>query len=87
METFTRWLAENHPPKCGAAPSGILMAIKMAGPDGISRRELGNLFDLQPQLLTKLLVAFVGVGMVGVARENGEMVFRSVWGSDFDVSR
>ena len=79
MGSFSNWLAERHPGNCSPAPNGILMAIKMAGAEGITRRELGSLFDLDGELLTKLLLAFVGVGMVAASRENGQMVFRAVW--------
>jgi hypothetical protein len=87
MAGFLDWIAEHHPPKCGAAPNGILRAIQMAGAGGISRRELGSLFDLSPQLLTRLLAAYVGVGMVAANREDGGLVFRSLWGSDSNVNR
>jgi hypothetical protein len=75
MESFSRWLAENHPLKCGAAPNGILLAIQQAGPEGISRKELGDLFDMDGQLLNRLLAAYASVGQIVVSQRAGEMVY------------
>jgi hypothetical protein len=77
MGSFVNWLAERHPPKCSPAPHGVLMALKMAGPEGISRRELGNLFDLEGQLMNRLLAAYASVGLLTASEENGETLFRS----------
>lgn len=79
MGHFADWIAEHHPAKCVGAPYGILQAIQMAGADGISRRELGNLFDLNGQLMNRLLLAYASVGQITATRENGKMVFRAVW--------
>jgi hypothetical protein len=79
MESFSRWLAENHPVKCGAAPNGILVAIQRAGPGGITRKELGNLFDMDGRLMNRLLTAYASSGQIAVSREDGKIVFRAVW--------
>ena len=79
MDRFLDWIAENHPPKCQPVPSGILQAVQRSGPGGITRKELGSLFDLDGKLLTRRLLAYAGVGQITVARENGTMVFRAVW--------
>ena len=78
MGTFADWITEHHPASCGAAPYGVIQAIQQAGPTGISRKELGDLFDLDGQLMNKLLAAYASVGQITASRENGQTVFRSV---------
>ena len=60
-------------------PTAFLRAIQMAGAGGISRRELGDLFDLDAQLLNQLLVAYASLGFVTVTRTNGIAVLRATW--------
>jgi hypothetical protein len=56
------------------------MAIKMAGAEGITRRELGGLFDMDGELLNRLLAAFVGIGQIVASQEDGTLVFRTPGG-------
>jgi hypothetical protein len=77
MGHFAIWITEHHPPQCLPPPHGILQAIQMAGAAGISRRELSDLFDLDPELLTRLLAAYQSVGWITASRENGQTVYRN----------
>ena len=82
MKVFTRWLIEQHAiTPYLTAPYGIVPIVAKAGIKGVSRKELGERLTLEPpHLLDSLLAAFVAVGLLSVARENGMQVYRTTWG-------
>jgi hypothetical protein len=78
--TFADWIAareSTHRPEISQSYC-LLPTISATGRRGITRRELGKRFDLEPGILDQLLAALVGVGLVTAVRQGGQIVFRAV---------
>ena len=81
MGIFSTWLAErHHRTPVLTFPNALVPVIAQAGTKGITRHELGRAVDLDPQLLDRLLAAFVGIGQLTVSRGNGGLVYRATTG-------
>ena len=79
MILFHTWLVErerHHP--VVAAPYNVLPVIVRSGVQGITRRELGEVIDLEPHVLNGLLASLAGIGLIAMAVEDGQTVLRSV---------
>lgn len=71
---FPHWLRQRHLRHDG---DNILPLVAAAGVDGISRKALSSVIQLEPQTLDGLLAAMVDMGMLTVNIENGVLVYRS----------
>ncbi len=81
MSNFAAWLTEreshDRPSPILAAPYSVVPTIAAAGPQGISRGELGKIVGLDaPHLLDSLLQAYVGIGWITATEEGGRIIYR-----------
>ena len=76
--TFRRWLAERADRLAVSAPYSLLPTISQAGKQGITRQDLGQRYDLDPEALDGLLTAMASVGWITARREGGQIVYRAV---------
>jgi hypothetical protein len=83
MGSFQQWFIgrSGHRPPILPPPYSVVPIIARAGPHGISRRELGDVIDLDGRLLDELLAALVSLGQVTAAREGDHTVYRATWGT------
>jgi hypothetical protein len=76
MTSFSTWLLERKT-RTGLGAAELVTLIARAGRDGISRRELAQMFTLPPRLLTQLLAAHCDVGLLQASSEGDETIYRA----------
>lgn len=76
---FQKWVRhrDSQPPKQMPECERLLQVVSAAGPRGISRNELGQEIQLAPDTLDELISAFVRLGQINMAKENGEQIIRA----------
>jgi hypothetical protein len=79
--TFHQWFVgrAGRPPII-PPPHSVVPLIARAGPQGITRQELGQVIDLDGPLLDRLLAAFAAIGQITVSLEGDQRVYRAVQG-------
>lgn len=72
--SFSHWLRQRHQ---RPEAENILPLLMAAGAEGISRKALGSVIDLEPSTLDGLLATMAGMGLLAVNIEDGCPVYRS----------
>lgn len=71
--SFSHWLRHRH---LRPEADNILPVLMAVGGEGISRKALGSVIDLDPPTLDGLLSTMAGMGMLTVSVEGGVPVYR-----------
>jgi hypothetical protein len=73
MKTYWEWIHRDAPiPQADR----VMVLIRQAGPQGISRGGIGGQIDLDKETLDDLLAALVNSGQAVLTRERGLDVYR-----------
>lgn len=73
--TFSHWLRQRH---LRHDSDNILPLVAAAGSQGISRKALGSVIDLDPNTLDGLLATMTALGMLSINIVDGVPVYRAV---------
>ena len=72
MGIYSDWLVErHHRTALTTTPNGLVPMIAKAGPSGLTRKELRQMYGLPGNLLDRLLMAFVGIGQLTASDTEG----------------
>jgi hypothetical protein len=82
MAAYRHWLAQRErvPGLTPADPNSLVHLIAHYGTAGISRRDLGQIVKLPPNLLGQLLAALCGTGQLRADRHGDQTVYRAIFG-------
>lgn len=72
--SFSHWLRRRH---LRPEADNILPLLMAAGGEGISRKALGSVIDVEPSTLDGLLATMAGMGLLTVNIEDGVPVYRN----------
>ena len=77
MGSFHSWfIGRAGRPPIIPPPHSVVPILTRAGPQGMTRRELRDVIDLDGRLLDQLLAALASMGLIAAAREGDQMVYR-----------
>lgn len=71
---FSHWLRQRHLRHDG---DNILPLVAAAGDQGISRKALGSVIDLEPNTLDGLLATMTALGMLAVNIQDGVPIYHT----------
>ncbi len=76
MVKFSEWVASRKPGPLVPQADKVLHLIQQAGPQGISRGELGANVKLERDTLDSVIQALVDFGQVVVSMEGDQRIYR-----------
>lgn len=74
MLSFWEWIDRDSPL---SQADRVLVLIRQAGPQGISRGSLGGQIKLEKETLDQLLAALIGFHQILATRERGLITYRT----------
>ena len=77
LEASANQLRDSQPTKRMPECDRLLQVVSAAGPRGISRNELGQEIQLDPDMLDELLAAFHRLGQIAITQQGTDQIVRS----------